>query len=228
VTTPPDVHRARSRTFKPRRRRLSPTREAALERLLPQLGLEVIGPTLDPVEVFGRQAPLVIEIGCGAGEAALAMASADPSTDLIACDVHTPGIARLLTEIDRLGLTNLRVVHGDALDFAARLRPHSLDEVRIFFPDPWPKPRQRQRRLVRTDLLETIIGLMAVGGHLRIATDVDDYAEQIVEVCGAEPRLEGGPVPRPQERPITRFELKGLEAGRTVTDFSYRVRGDRD
>ncbi len=156
------------------------------------------------------------------------MASADPSTDLIACDVHTPGIARLLTEIDRLGLTNLRVVHGDALDFAARLRPHSLDEVRIFFPDPWPKPRQRQRRLVRTDLLETIIGLMAVGGHLRIATDVDDYAEQIVEVCGAEPRLEGGPVPRPRERPITRFELKGLEAGRTVTDFSYRVRGDRD
>jgi len=156
------------------------------------------------------------------------MASADPSTDLIACDVHTPGIARLLTEIDRLGLTNLRVVHGDALDFADRLRPHSLDEVRIFFPDPWPKPRQRQRRLVRTDLLETIIGLMAVGGHLRIATDVDDYAEQIVEVCGAEPRLEGGPVPRPRERPITRFELKGLEAGRTVTDFSYRVRGDRD
>lgn len=228
MTTPPDVHRARPRTFKPRRRRLSPTREAALERLLPQLGLEVIGPTLDPVEVFGRQAPLVIEIGCGAGEAALAMASADPSTDLIACDVHTPGIARLLTEIDRLGLTNLRVVHGDALDFAARLRPHSLDEVRIFFPDPWPKPRQRQRRLVRTDLLETIIGLMAVGGHLRIATDVDDYAEQIVEVCGAEPRLEGGPVPRPRERPITRFELKGLEAGRTVTDFSYRVRGDRD
>ena len=96
------VHRARSRTFKPRRRRLSPTREAALERLLPQLGLEVIGPTLDPVEVCGRQAPLVIEIGCWAGEAALAMALADPSTDLIACDVHTPGIARLLTEIDRL------------------------------------------------------------------------------------------------------------------------------
>jgi len=228
VTTPPEVHRARSRTFKPRRRRLSPTREAALERLLPQFGLEVAGPIIDPVEVFGRQAPLAIEIGCGAGEAALAMASADPSTDLIACDVYTPGIARLLTEVDTLGLTNLRVVHGDALDFAGRLRPRSVDEVRVFFPDPWPKPRQRQRRLVRADLLGTIIGLMTVGGLLRIATDVDDYAEQIAEVCGAEPRLEGGAVARPQDRPVTRFELKGLEAGRVVNDFVYRVRGDRD
>jgi len=223
MTVPPGAYPARSRTFKPRRRRLSPTREAELDRLLPVLGLEVSGPPIDLDALFGRRSRRALEIGCGAGEAALDMSAAAPDTDLIACDVHTPGIARLLTEIDRTGLTNLRVVHGDALDFAARLPGRSFDEVRIFFPDPWPKPRQRQRRLVRDDLLETIIGTMIIGARFRLATDVDDYAEQIGEVCSRSARVEGGIVPRPDDRPITRFETKGLEAGRRVTDFEYRV-----
>ncbi len=160
MTVPPGAYPARSRTFKPRRRRLSPTREAELGRLLPVYGLEIAGPPVNLDATFGRRACRALEIGCGAGEAALAMSEAAPDTDLIACDVHTPGIARLLTEIDRLGLINLRVVHGDALDLAARLPGRTFDEVRIFFPDPWPKPRQRQRRLVRDDLLPTIIDTM--------------------------------------------------------------------
>ena len=223
MTVPPGAYPARSRTFKPRRRRLSPTREAALERLFPEFGLDVGGPMIDPVALFGRRAPLALEIGCGAGEAAVAMATAAPDTDLIACDVHTPGIARLLTEIETAGLSNLRVVHGDALDFMARLPSRCLDEVRIYFPDPWPKPRQRQRRLVRDDLLETIIDSMSIGARLRLATDVDDYAEQIAEVCSRSERLDGGIVLRPDDRPLTRFEIKGLEAGHRVTDFEYRV-----
>lgn len=223
MTVPPGAYPARSRTFKPRRRRLSPTREAELGRLLPVYGLDIAGPPVDLDATFGRRACRALEIGCGAGEAALAMSEAAPDTDLIACDVHTPGIARLLTEIDRLGLTNLRVVHGDALDFASRLPGRTFDEVRIFFPDPWPKPRQRQRRLVRDDLLATIIDTMNIGARLRLATDVDDYAEQIAEVCSRCGHLEGGIVPRPEDRPTTRFETKGLEAGRRVTDFEYRV-----
>lgn len=218
-----DQHgRAQPRTFKPRRRRLSPTRQAALELLEPLWSLDVDGPPLDAPAVFGRQAPVVLEVGCGAGENALAAASTRPDIDVIAAEVHTPGIARVLAHIEANGLTNLRVVHGDALEFCARLATASLDEVWVFFPDPWPKPRQRQRRIVHLDRLGPLLRCLRPGGLMRMATDIDDYVEQMVQVCDALPELDGGIVERWDGRVMTRFEIKGIDAGRTITDLAYR------
>lgn len=211
----------RSRTFKPRRRRMSPTRAAAFERLLPILGIAPSGPGLDPVDLFGRRAPLVLEIGSGAGEAVLAAATTNPDVDHIAAEVHTPGLARLLVDVEAAGLGNVRVVHGDALEVIGRFAPGSFDEIRIWFPDPWPKVRQVQRRMVSPEPIARLVTGLAPGGRLRLATDVADYAEQMLAVCTAVDGLSGGAVPRPDDRPITRFERKGIEAGRTVTDLCF-------
>ena len=217
------------RSYVIRSGRLTDAQRKAIESFLETYVIEFNNTPLDLAALFEKPQKLTVEIGFGMGDSLLEMAKQSPDQNFLGIEVHQPGVGKLLNGIAENQLSNIKLICHDAREILeAGLPEHCIDRLLLFFPDPWPKPRQRQRRLVRTDLLETIIGLMAVGGHLRIATDVDDYAEQIVEVCGAEPRLEGGPVPRPLERPITRFELKGLEAGRTVTDFSYRVRGDGD
>lgn len=198
---------------------MSPTRAAAFERLEPIYALDVAGEPINPVAVFGRTAPLALEVGCGAGEATLHSAIARSDIDHIAAEVHTPGLARLLVDIESHELTNVRVVHGDALEFVTRLDDGCLDEIRIWFPDPWPKVRQLQRRIVQPEPLATLVRCLAPGGRLRLATDVVDYAEQMLEVCSATEGLTGGVVERPDDRPITRFERKGIDAGRVVTDI---------
>lgn len=221
MLTPDGRPLAVARTFKPRRRRMSPTRAAAFERLMPLYGLDVEGPSLSAHDIFGRTAPVALEIGCGAGEAAITSASAQPNVDLIAADVHTPGIARLLVDIESAELSNLRVIHGDALEFLNRIPHESVDEIRIWFPDPWPKPKQRQRRIITQAIVDRLVPWIVCGGRLRMATDIDDYAEQMLEVCTRHPELQGGVVERPSDRPITRFERKGIEAGRSVTDLAF-------
>jgi tRNA (guanine-N7-)-methyltransferase len=210
------------RTFKPRRRRMSPERRAAYVRLAPQWSLAATGAPLDLVAVFGRRADVVLDIGFGQGEATLALASSRPDEDLIAVEVHTPGVGRVLEAIGLLGLTNVRVVEGDVLEFLPRLAPGSLAGVRIWFPDPWPKLRQRHRRIVRPDVVASLVDRLRVGGLLHLATDVADYAEAMRVVCAAEPRLAGGVVPRPGWRPETRYESRGALAGRTATDLVFR------
>lgn len=210
-----------TRTFKPRRRRLSPSRAAALEDHGPQFTLETRGDELDLSAVFGRDAPVVLEIGIGAGEALLEMTAADHATDVIGCDVHTPGIAAVLKAIVAEQRTNIRLVHGDVLEFLTRLPDASLAGIRIFFPDPWPKPSQRWRRLVTAPHLDRLVPKLAPGGVLHMATDIADYADQMADVAGAHPELAGGPVDRPPTRPMTRYERKGLTAGRSVTDLMY-------
>ena len=221
MLTPDGRPMAVARTFKPRRRRMSATRSAAFERLLPLYGLDVEGPSTTTEKIFGRSAPVAVEIGCGAGEAAIASAIAQPEIDLIAADVHTPGIARLMVDVESAGLGNVRVIHGDALEFLNRLPTHSIDEIRIWFPDPWPKPKQRQRRIVTHAIMTRLVPWLVEGGRLRMATDIVDYAEQMLEVCSSHPELAGGVVDRPPDRPITRFEHKGIDAGRVVTDLEY-------
>ena len=221
MLTPDGRPMAVARTFKPRRRRMSATRSAAFQRLLPLYGLDVEGPSTTTEEIFGRSAPVAVEIGCGAGEAAIASATAQPEVDLIAADVHTPGIARLMVDVESAGLGNVRVIHGDALEFLNRLPIHSIDEIRIWFPDPWPKPKQRQRRIVTHAIMTRLVPWLVEGGRLRMATDIVDYAEQMLEVCSSHPDLAGGVVDRPSDRPITRFERKGIDAGRVVTDLEY-------
>lgn len=210
------------RTFKPRRRRVSPTRAALMERLGPGFLIDEVGPPLDLAGVFGRDAPVVLEIGFGYGDSTVAMAAAQPDVDAIAVDVHTPGVAGVLDAIESRGLTNLRLVHGDAIVFLDRLPTASLAGVRVFFPDPWPKVRQRHRRLVRPDLVERFVDRLRPGGVLHLATDVADYAAQMRTVCTHTPDLV--PLDAAPWRAATRYEEKGAEAGRASTDLAYRRR----
>ncbi len=219
------------RTFK-RRGRLRTAPAAALERLWPRYGIDADGGPLDPVTAFGRAAPLVVEIGFGRGEATRAMAAADPDRDVLAIDVHRPGAAALLRDVDEAGLTNVRVVIGDAvLVLRDRLSPGCLDEVRVFFPDPWPKMRHHKRRLLGASFVALVASRLRpaeildpdhAGGRLHCATDWEPYAEQMLAVIDAEPLLHnrfGGFTARPAWRPQTRFEQQGLAKGHVVRDL---------
>jgi tRNA (guanine-N7-)-methyltransferase len=209
------------RTFKPRRRPLSPARAELFARLAPQFTLDEEGPTLDLADVFDRNGSVVLDIGIGVGDTLLTMAASQQELDVIGVDVHTPGIAHTLAGIEEHGLTNVRLVHGDALPFLDRLPAESLVGIRIFFPDPWPKARHHHRRLVRDDVVARLVPLLRPDGWLHLATDNDDYAEQMHVVCDAHPGLTGGPIRRPAARPMTRYEQKGIDADHTVVDFWY-------
>ena len=218
------VSRPITRTFKPRRRRMSATREDVLKRLGPVWFIEDVGPPLDLEALFESPGPVVVEIGIGLGEALIDMSASDPATNVIGIDVHTPGMAKVLAAIEADGRTNVRLVHGDALLFLDRLRESSLAGVRVFFPDPWPKPGQHHKRIISTDRLAAIVRPIVVGGWLHLATDMDHYATQMMRVCGEYSTLTGGVIDRPlgpAKRPITRYERKGLDAGRSTTDLWY-------
>jgi tRNA (guanine-N7-)-methyltransferase len=218
------VDRPDFRTFKPRRRQLTPARAELFERLAPVWCLDEAGGQLDPVTVFGRAAQVVLEIGIGFGDSLTTAAAADPSVDLIGADVHTPGIASTLARVEAMGLTNVRLVHGDGLQFASRLAGGSLAGIRVYFPDPWPKARHRHRRMTSPANIDRFVSLLQRGGSLHVATDIEEYALATQTVCANHPDLEGGVIDRPEWRPVTRYEHKGLAAGRTVTDLLYRRR----
>lgn len=183
---------------------------------------------LDAVALFGRSAPLVVEIGSGMGEAVVAMAAADPARDYLAVEAHVPGVANLLVRLTAGGLTNVRVAHGDALDLLReRIGPGTLDAVHAFFPDPWPKARHHKRRLVQPDRVALIAACLRPGGVLHCATDWPEYAEHMLAVLSAEPGLVNtcaGYAPRPPARPITRFEERGIAAGRPIADLVFTAR----
>jgi len=226
------------RTFHPRRASLGRDRAADLARLWPRFGLSVHdealgrgprtpGALLDTAALFGRTAPLVLEIGPGMGAATVAMAAADPGRDVLAVEAHLPGIAALLSLVERHGLTNVRVVHGDALELVRDLPPGSFDEVRAYFPDPWPKQRHARRRLARPDTVALLRDRLVVGGLLHLATDAPDYAAQMLAVLTADPGLANvdaadGYTPRPTHRPTTAFERKAAVAGRGSRDLVFR------
>ncbi len=229
------------RTFHPRRAPLGREREDALRFLWPRLGFSVHDPdspvpltaggVLDTVALFGRSAPLVLEIGSGMGEATATMAAADPSRDYLAVEAHLPGVANLLGLVDRVGLTNVRIAHGDALDLVRTALPAAdglrtgLDAVHVFFPDPWPKARHHKRRLVQPSHVALLRSRLRVGGTLHCATDWVDYADAMLEALEADPGLENtvdGFAPRPAHRPVTKFEQRGLDLGHEVRDLVFR------
>ena len=187
------IERRPIRTFKPRRRSLSPHRAAAMDRLGPAWLLDDTGPVIDLRAEFGRASSVVLDIGFGIGDTLIEMACAEPQTDVIGCDVHTPGIASTLARIEELGLDNVRLVHGDALVFLERIEPAAFAGARIFFPDPWPKVRQRHRRLVRTDVVACLVDRLVPGGWIHLATDIDDYSLQMQQVWSTSP----SPTPTP-------------------------------
>jgi tRNA (guanine-N7-)-methyltransferase len=222
------VVRRPATTFKVRRRGLSQKRQAEFDQWVGEWGLAVDGPPLDLTEVFGGSKPVVLDVGFGHGESTIELAHREPALAVIGVEVHTPGVVTVLDAIVHDPLPDVRVVHGDLLPFLDRLGEASLSGVRIFFPDPWPKPRQHHRRLVRIDVVTALTDRLSEDGFLHVATDIDDYAAQIMEACAGEARLEGGRVPRPADRPFTRFEQRGLDSGRKVTDMIYRRRSLAD
>ncbi|MFF3856271.1 tRNA (guanosine(46)-N7)-methyltransferase TrmB [Micromonospora sp. NPDC002575] len=201
----------------------------ALDRLWSAYGLTVADdPAAAPVDLaalFGRRAPIVLEIGSGMGDATAAMAAADPGRDYLAVEVHTPGIANLLGLVERLGLDNVRVARGDALDLVRALPDGSLDAVHVFFPDPWPKSRHHKRRIIQPAHVALLRSRLAPGGTLHCATDWAEYAGSMRETLTADPGLvdvHGGYAPRPAHRPVTKFERRALTAGRPVFDLVHR------
>lgn len=173
-------------------------------------------------EWFGRTAPLIVEIGPGVGEATGVLAAARPDHDVLALEVWRPGVAAALGEVAAAGATNVRFCSVDAAWVLEHLVPSGgLAELWTFFPDPWPKKKHHKRRLVDADFAALAAERLAPGARWRLATDWADYAEQMIEVLDAEPRLEGGVVPRWEDRPVTKFERKGLAVERDITDLTY-------
>ena len=225
AAAPPMPH---VRTFKPRRGRITTAQSAAIDRLWPRWGFAIPETGAAPLaraELFGREAPLVLEIGCGMGEAVIAMAAAAPDRDFLAVDVHTPGLGNVLAMAERAGLDNVRVAAGDALVLLRDLVPaRSLEAVHVYFPDPWPKARHHKRRIIRPDAVALLARGLRPGGRLYCATDWAEYAAQMLEVLGAEPLLRNaaeGYSPRPDHRPVTKFEARAIQDGREVFDLCF-------
>ncbi|GIH06396.1 tRNA (guanine-N(7)-)-methyltransferase [Rhizocola hellebori] len=215
-------HHTKITTFYPRRGRVSGRHEDALARLLPRYGVTIPGPPLDLPALFGRAAPVVLEIGSGMGDATVAMAQASPERDFLAVEVFPPGLGNLLAVVEEAGLSNVRVASGDALELVRHmLAPESVDAIHVFFPDPWPKLRHHKRRLIQRVNVTLLASRLKPGGTLHCATDWAHYAEQMLEVLGADPALQGGIVDRPRARPVTKFEQRALAAGRSVIDLIF-------
>ncbi|HET8603888.1 MAG TPA: tRNA (guanosine(46)-N7)-methyltransferase TrmB [Marmoricola sp.] len=179
-------------------------------------------PGFSVLACFDRVAPLVVEIGCGVGEATAALAAAGPEHNVLAFEVWRPGVAETLGRLADVGAGNVRVMGVDAVwSVEHLLGPGDVHELWTFFPDPWPKKRHHKRRLVTPAFASLVASRLEVGGVWRLATDWPDYARQMQQVLDAEPALVGGVVPRWGDRPLTRFERRGLAAGRPVTDLCY-------
>lgn len=201
-----------------RRGRFSQLTLDRLERLGPARALPS-GP-FDQRAAFGRTAPLVLEIGCGHGHAAIAYAAHFPSHDILAMDVHTPGLARLLAQAEAAGVPNLRVEEADAVVFLEeRVGDATFDAVHLFFPDPWRKKKHTKRRFVSPANLDLLARVVKPGGHVLIATDQDFYAEHVLAEVARHPRWTADRVERPQWRPGDGFEAKGIAAGRTIHEL---------
>jgi tRNA (guanine-N7-)-methyltransferase len=198
----------------------------ALATLGPRFILPYREAPLDFAAVFGRQAPVILEIGFGMGDATAHIAALQPQHDFIGCEVHEPGVGALLKHIGEQGLTNLRIVQHDAVEVLQHMiPPASLAGVHIFFPDPWHKKRHHKRRLIQPPFVAQLVTRLAPGGYLHCATDWEPYARQMLEVLSACPELQNtaaGFAPRPAYRPQTKFEKRGLRLGHGVWDLVFR------
>lgn len=218
----------RIRSFVLRAGRMGTGQARALAELGPRFVLPFAPQALDAAATFGRSAPLVVEIGFGMGQATAEIAKTRPDTDFLGIEVHVPGVGALLKRIGEDGLTNLRLVQHDAVEvFEQMLAPASLAGVHVFFPDPWHKKKHNKRRLIQPAFVSLLASRIAPGGYLHCATDWQDYAEQMLEVLGAEPTLANtadGYAPRPDYRPLTKFENRGIKLGHGVWDLVFTKR----
>jgi tRNA (guanine-N7-)-methyltransferase len=208
-----------------RQGRYSPAQQRAVAELMPRYGVPYRETTLDFEELFGRRAPVVAEIGFGMGETTARIAAESPGTDYLAIEVHSPGVGSLLKQIGERSLANVRIVQHDAVQVLRDMVPaDSLAAIHVFFPDPWPKKRHHKRRLLQAEFIELAAARLAPGGRLHVATDWQEYAEHVLAVLTASPRLRNtatGFAPRPAHRPETKFERRGVKLGHGVWDLLF-------
>ena len=214
------------RSFVLRQGRVSPAQQRCVDTLMPRFGIPYGHVALDLDIAFGRQAPKILEIGFGMGGSTATIAAAHPENDYLALEVHTPGVGNLLKLIDEQGLTNLRIIQHDAVEVLRdMIADGALSGVHIYFPDPWHKARHNKRRLIQSPFVAKLMPKLKAGGYFHAATDWEDYAVQMLEVLSAEPLLENtadGYAPRPDWRPLTKFEQRGLNLGHGVWDLLFQ------
>ncbi|TAM39046.1 MAG: tRNA (guanosine(46)-N7)-methyltransferase TrmB [Burkholderiaceae bacterium] len=227
---PPGVAHPKSiRSFVRRAGRTTTGQARALADLGPTFVLPYSGQPIDLAAAFGRSAPTILEIGFGMGEASAHIAALMPDKNFLCCEVHPPGVGALLKRIDERRLTNIRIVAHDAVEVIEHMLPlRSLAGIHIFFPDPWHKKKHNKRRLIQAPLVARLATRLAPGGYLHCATDWQPYAEQMLEVLRTEPLLKnatddsrGGYAPKPDYRPLTKFENRGLKLGHGVWDVVF-------
>ena len=248
-----DPSKRHLRSFVLRQGRVTPAQQRACDTLLPRFGIEYAAQQLDLAQAFGRSAPKILEIGFGMGDSTAAIALAHPENDYLAIEVHTPGVGNLLKLIEAQQISNIRIIRHDAVEILRdMLGAATLDGVHIFFPDPWHKTRHKKRRLIQAPFIAHLLQklkpacpdettshstrlpnnssqvagyeLSRRGGYIHIATDWQDYAEQILAVLSAEPLLENTAAdyaPRPEYRPLTKFEQRGIRLGHGVWDLLF-------
>lgn len=214
------------RSFVNRRAHITPSQKEALDRLLPQWSLPYKKATLDFSRAFGRQAPTVLEIGFGMGETTLKIAQSRPDDNFLGIEVFNAGVGALLKRIEESGVSNIRMIQHDAVEVVRdMIAPDSLAGVHVYFPDPWPKKRHHKRRLIQPPFVQLLASRLKPGGYIHCATDWENYAEQMLDVLSGEPTLQNtseGYAPRPEFRPQTKFETRGLRLGHGVWDLIFK------
>lgn len=214
------------RSFVLRQGRMSDAQKRYLDELLPRFAIPYREAFIDYPAVFGRKAPVVLEIGCGMGDTTVKIAAARPDTDFIGIEVHGPGVGNLCRLIDEQALGNLRVMQHDATEVVRdMIAPGSLAGVHVYFPDPWPKKRHHKRRILQPAFVRQLAERLAPGGYLHCATDWEEYAQFMLETLCAEPLLQNTAAdyaPKPDYRPLTKFEARGLRLGHGVWDLVFR------
>src|SRR5674476_604671 len=256
MTNTTDLSKRHIRSFVLRQGRVSPAQQRACEELLPRFGIPYAEQPLDLKLAFGRSAPRILEIGFGMGDSTATIALAHPENDYLSLEVHTPGVGNLLKLIDSQQISNIRIIRHDAVEVLRdMIAAHTLDGVHIFFPDPWHKARHNKRRLIQAPFIAQLVQKLQPacpdettshstrrskdnsqvagyelgrrGGYIHVATNWQDYAEQVLAVLAAEPLLENtaaGYAPRPDYRPLTKFEQRGIRLGHGVWDMVFRRR----
>ena len=214
------------RSYVLRQGRFTDAQRAARARLLPRFGIPYNAELLDFARIFLRSAPTVLEIGCGMGETTAAIAQANPHTNYLGIEVHAPGVGSLLRLIEARALSNVRLIEHDAVEVVdTMIAPQALAAIHIFFPDPWPKKRHHKRRLLQPQFALALVARLEIGGYLHVATDWQDYADWALAVLSDIPGLTNtaqGFAPRPEHRPLTKFEQRGIRLGHAVRDLVFR------
>jgi tRNA (guanine-N7-)-methyltransferase len=226
MTDHTDLKNRHIRSYVLRQGRVSVAQQRAIDNLQPRYGIPYVARPLDLAQTFRRTAPVILEIGFGMGDSTATIAQAHPENDYLALEVHTPGVGNLLKVIDAEQLRNIRIMQHDAVEVLRdMIGDDTLDGVHIFFPDPWHKARHNKRRLIQSPFIAQLVRKLKPGGYIHVATDWQDYAEQVLTVLSAEPLLHNTAAdyaPRPSYRPLTKFELRGLKLGHGVWDLVFR------